>query len=269
MIRLALSRWRHGFEPRWDCQIDQARGELLGALQLAPGRRTQQLEESGNSPGWNRLVKSHIHVGIRSHRKPNRLRWTDWHHPILRRLQSDWGHHPRNVGLSESGLPRHTEVIPGPLPVYWIRAGLSDHGDRTVRLETRSRRPDGNRCGPAGIHRLDESRYLVRPVPGEFDARSVIGLNRPTVVHPSTAMNRKLPVPSFLNPIEPGPSSSIASRSHRSISMIRHLPIRFIVSPRLRSQLVSNVQDSHPVTNGIVAASWEVHDDDRVDRRIR
>ena len=39
-----------------------------------------------------------------------------------------------------------------------------------------------------------------------------------------TAINRKLPVPSRANSIVAGPTSSIASRSHRSISTIRQRP---------------------------------------------
>src|SRR6266511_1308696 len=44
-------------------------------------------------------------------------------------------------------------------------------------------------------------------------------------IHPSTAMNRKLPLRSAPNSMKPGPNKSIASASHRSISTIHHAPV--------------------------------------------
>src|SRR6266508_3838239 len=44
-------------------------------------------------------------------------------------------------------------------------------------------------------------------------------------IHPSTAMNRKLPLRSAPNSMKPGPNKSIASASHRPISTIHHAPV--------------------------------------------
>ena len=87
---------------------------------------------------------------------------TDWDQPLLHEIRCDGGHHPHRIGMSESCLPRREEVIPGPFNVHRITAGPRGRGDRTVRLETLNHRPDGNRCGPAETHRLEELRYLVR-----------------------------------------------------------------------------------------------------------
>ena len=76
---------------------------------------------------------------------------------------------------------------------------------------------------------------LVVAVPAEFDGRVAVTFGGPEVVRrsiqPRMAMKPNWPVPSSENSMKPGSTRSMASRSHASISTIRHRPVKDVTGP--------------------------------------
>jgi hypothetical protein len=72
---------------------------------------------------------------------------------------------------------------------------------------------------------------LVVAVPAEFDDRAAVAFAGPAV-HPATDGDEaELAGPSTANSMKPGSTRSMASRSHASISTIRHRPVKDVTGP--------------------------------------
>ena len=99
-IRSDLSRWRHEFEPRWDCEKDQLRGYVS---RTPPRPRIQKpnkfrlAEIRSSNTCWSGH-RSGPEFGLR------KTQQFHWHHLAPHGTQCDRGHHPLGIRIDQIDL---------------------------------------------------------------------------------------------------------------------------------------------------------------------